>query len=288
MPAIPTAGHASRPSLTREVTHAASDRASPAVALGPNRRRPYVARATTPRVPTRATRGCAVISEIPIVPVARLTRREEHFRCEPLGAVLSVAACGRRQEIANEHGGRLRDWRNKEHRARYAWYETCSNCETGKGIAKRVKRDRSTTSPVRAAATRVKPGGPNRSDPTALAIEQRALAAKYDALTAEALERKLAPAPVSSTETSALRDAIETAVRRWHLSAPQRAIIEEACAGKSSTQIVQEASAPRDTMCSRIRALLRKTGARSLCTLSRDVLREALAISSTQATGGAR
>ena len=74
-----------------------------------------------------------------VVPVARLTKREQFFRCEPFSAVITVKACLARQG-ATYTGGR-----NKGHvPAQHATHPECSRCELGARVMRRVPATEST------------------------------------------------------------------------------------------------------------------------------------------------
>lgn len=63
-----------------------------------------------------------------IVPVERLTRRTESFRCEPYSAVISANTCLARQDaVADTRHGR-----------KPAQYPRCLNCALGDAVAKRI------------------------------------------------------------------------------------------------------------------------------------------------------
>jgi hypothetical protein len=68
-----------------------------------------------------------------VVPVARLTRREQFFRCEPFSAVITVKACLARQ------GATFVGGRNKGHvPAQHATHPECARCELGAAVMRRV------------------------------------------------------------------------------------------------------------------------------------------------------
>jgi len=68
-----------------------------------------------------------------VVPVARLTRREQFFRCVPFSAVITVATCLARQG-ATYTGGRMRGHLPTQHPA----HPECSRCELGAAVMRRV------------------------------------------------------------------------------------------------------------------------------------------------------
>jgi hypothetical protein len=68
-----------------------------------------------------------------VVPVARLTRREQFFRCEPFSAVITVKACLARQG-ATYMGGRMRGHVPTQHAA----HPECARCELGATVMRRV------------------------------------------------------------------------------------------------------------------------------------------------------
>jgi hypothetical protein len=68
-----------------------------------------------------------------VVPVARLTRREQFFRCEPFSAVITVKACLARQ------GATFTGGRNKGHTpAQHTAFPECARCELGAAVMRRV------------------------------------------------------------------------------------------------------------------------------------------------------
>lgn len=68
-----------------------------------------------------------------VVPVARLTRREQFFRCEPFSAVITVKACLARQG-ATFVGGRMKGHVPAQHAA----FPGCARCELGASVMRRV------------------------------------------------------------------------------------------------------------------------------------------------------
>lgn len=90
-----------------------------------------------------------------IVPVERLTRMTDRFRCGPLRCVLSAQACIRRQGDAREDAqfktcrGRSMS-RQKAINGRHAErVQPCADCETGRTVAASIR-----TAALAAAATR--------------------------------------------------------------------------------------------------------------------------------------
>jgi hypothetical protein len=74
---------------------------------------------------------------IDIVPVERLTRRSDRFRCDALHASLSASTCVARQLARHENGRNQHTHKPQE----WAVYPTCASCSVGREIAARVPPD---------------------------------------------------------------------------------------------------------------------------------------------------
>ena len=68
-----------------------------------------------------------------VVPLARLTKREQFFRCQPFSAVITVATCLARQG-ATYTGGHMKGHVPAQHTA----FPECARCELGAAVMRRV------------------------------------------------------------------------------------------------------------------------------------------------------
>lgn len=73
--------------------------------------------------------------DLRLIPVSRLTKREQHFRCEPYHCTLTAGACVDRQAqrvfVHSSGGSKVR-------------YLACQDCAVGARIAKRVPAEAKT------------------------------------------------------------------------------------------------------------------------------------------------